>query len=196
MSDKGFVSNVPAPVVGVSNSAKQALISVDTSEQQSLFSALAEPLVHGQVRVPHAAHTGLVEANILWCHDLLEGVVDVGVPGAAEQAALSVALVILDVGAQAHVPTVTLVLSQVSVETSCDGRGHDLEIVVGDSPVEPAALDSETLALVNDLEERVDGSDTTAVIVVHGVDEEVLHVNYDENSRRRVDSTSTERVAS
>lgn len=191
-----LAANVPSPVVCVRDSAQQALVGVDTSEEQRLLAALTKPLVHRQVRVPHATHTGLVETDVLWRHDLLERLVDVGVPGAAEEAALGVALVILDVGTQANVPAVALVLRQVSVETSCDSCGHDLEIVVGDSPVQPAALDSEILALVDDFQHRVNGGDTTAVVVVHGVYEEVLHVDYDKNSGRWVDGTASGRAAS
>jgi len=190
------LADVPSPVVGICDRAQQALVGVDTSEQQRLLSTLAEPLVHRQVRVPHATHTGLVEADVLGSHDLLEGVVDVGVPGAAEETTLGVALVILDVCAQADVPAVALVLSQVSVETSCNSCRHDFQVVVGDAPVQPAALDSETLALVDNLQERLDGGDTTGVVVVQGVNEEVLHVNDDQDGARRIDCHAPEEAAS
>jgi hypothetical protein len=173
--------HIPAPVVSISDSTQQTLISVDTSKQQSLLAALAQPLVHRQVRVPHTTHTGLVEANILGRHDLLERLVNVSIPGAAEQASLSVAVVVLNVGAEADVPAVALVLSQVAVEAAGDGGRHDLEIVVGDAPVQPAALDTKLLALFNDLEQGLDGSDAAGVVVVHGVDEEVLHVDNDQD---------------
>jgi hypothetical protein len=134
--------------------------------------------VHGQLRAPKTAHARLVEANIVLCNVLLQRVVDVGVPRASEQATLS-ALLFRKRGAQADVPSAALFVRPAFVEATGDGRRHNLQVVVRDAPVQPADLDAFLPALLDDLDERLDGLDALAVVVEDGVDKVVLHVDND-----------------
>lgn len=116
---------VPSPIVGIGEGAQETLIGVDSCEKKSFLSALAEPLVHGKLWAPHATHTGFVETNVLRRHDCLQGVVDVRVPCACEEATLFPTLVVWDWCTKTNMPAMSLVLDHVSVESSCDSSGHD-----------------------------------------------------------------------
>lgn len=63
--------------------------------------------------------------------------------------------------------------------------------MVIDAPVAPEDLNALFAAFLNDLEHGVDSCDTSRVVVVHGVDEEVLHVNHDQDRLGGVDGAPT-----
>ena len=169
---------IPTPRVCVRERSQQTLIGIDACEQERLLSALTQPLVHGEFRAPEPAHARLVEAYVVRCNVFLQRVVDVGVPRAGEQATLS-ALLLRKRRAQADVPSAAFFMSHAFVEATGDSWRHDLEIVVRDSPVQPADLDTLLPALFEDLDERLDGLDALAVVVEVGVDKVVLHVDDD-----------------
>jgi len=175
VSDK---DTIPPPGIRICERSQQALVGVDACEQKSLLSALTQPFVHGEFRAPESAHARLVEAHIIFCNVLLQRVVDVSVPRASEQTALS-ALLFRKRGAQADVPSAALFVRHAFVEATGDGWGHDFQIVVRDAPVQPTDLYALLPALLEDLDERLNGLDALAVIVKVGVDKVVLHVDDD-----------------
>jgi hypothetical protein len=169
---------IPAPRVSVRERSQQTLIGVDACEQEGLLPALTQPLVHWELGTPKTAHARLVEANIVLCNVLLQRVVDVGVPRASEQAALST-LLFRKRGAQADVPSAALFVRHAFVEATGDGWRHNLQIVVRNAPVQPADLDPLLPAFFDHLDERLNGLDALAVVVENGVDKVVLHVDND-----------------
>lgn len=169
---------IPTPRVCVRERSQQALVSVDACEQESLLSAFAQPFVHGEFWAPEPAHARLVEAHVVLCNVLLQWVVDVSVPRACEEATLS-ALFFRKRSSQANVPSAALFVRHALVEATGDGWRHDLEVVIRDSPVQPADLNTLLPALVEDLFQRLDGLDALAVVVEVGVDKVVLHVDHD-----------------
>jgi hypothetical protein len=180
---------VPTPGVCVRQRAQQALIGVDTRKEESLLPALTQPLVHGQLGAPKPAHACFVEANVVVGDILLERIVDVCVPCAREQATLA-ALLFWKFGAQTDVPSTALLVCHAFVEATGDGGRHDLEVMVGDAPVQPADLDALGPALLENFDERLHGRDALAVVVEVWVDKVVLHVDDDEQSALRVDQNA------
>lgn len=165
------------------------MIGVDAREEKSLLPTLTQPLVHGQFRAPKSAHACFVEAHIVVCDVLLQRIVDVGVPGAREQATLA-ALLFRENGAQTNVPSAAFLVCSALVEATGDSWRHDLEVVVCDSPVQPAHLYALFPAFFEDFDERLDGCDALVVVVEVGMDEVVLHVYYNQESLLRVDQNA------
>lgn len=139
--------------------------------------------MHGQLGAPEAAHAGLVEVDVGRGDVLLQRVVDVRVPGVAEQAALAGR----EPGAEPDVPAVALLVREGLVEAARDGGRHGAQVGVVDAPVQPADLDAFSSAFLDDADEGLDGFDAFAVVVEGGVDEVVLHVDHDEQGFVRVD---------
>ena len=181
---------VPSPAVGVSQCPEQALVGIDSCEKERLLPAFTQPLVHRQLRAPESAHARFVEAHIVFRDVLLQRVVDVCVPCTGEQAAFTT-LLRRQSGAETDMPSTAFLVSSVPIEAASDGRRHDLQVVVGDTPVQPAHLYALFPALLEDSDERLDGRDALVVVVEVWVDEVVLHVDDDEQSALRVDQDPT-----
>jgi GTP:adenosylcobinamide-phosphate guanylyltransferase len=88
------------------------------------------------------------------------------------------------------VPSTAFLVCHAFVEATGNGGRHDLEIVVGDAPVQPADLYALGPALLEDFDERLHGRDALAVVVEVWVDKVVLHVDDDEQSALRVDQNA------
>ena len=84
-------------------------------------------------------------------------------------------------------PAVALFVGEGFVEPAGDGRGHDFHVVVVDAPVQPAELYALLSALFNHRDEGFDGFDAFRVVAEGRVDEEVLHVDDDEQGLGRID---------
>lgn len=84
-------------------------------------------------------------------------------------------------------PAIALGLDEVATEATLDGGRHDAEVVLVDAPVEPSDLDTLLAAAFDDPDGGVDGGETALVVAALWVDEEVLHVDDDEDRLGRVD---------
>lgn len=165
------------------------MIGVDACEEKGLLPTLTQPLVHGEFRAPESAHACFVEAHVVVCDVLFQRIVDVGVPSASEQATLTT-LLFWENCTQADVPSTTFLVCSTLVEATGDGGWHDLEVVVCDSPVQPADLYALFPALFEDFDERLHSRDALDVVVEVGVNEVVLHIDDDEECALRVDQNT------
>lgn len=146
--------------------------------------------MHGEFWAPKPAHARFVEADVVVCDVFLQRVVDVCVPGAGEQTALA-ALLFRKSSAQTDMPPTAFLVCHALVEAAGDCGRHDLEVMVGDSPVQPADLYALFPALLEDVDEWLHGRDALAVVVEVWVDKVVLHVDDDEQSALRVDQNTS-----
>ena len=67
------------------------------------------------------------------------------------------------------------------VEASLNSRCHRLQVVLGQSPVEPSNLDALLPASLNDLQGWLHSLDTSNVVSVLRMNKVVLHVDNDQN---------------
>jgi hypothetical protein len=179
-------NTIPAPTIRVRQRAQQTLIRVHAREQQRLLPAFPQVSMEGEIGGPKTGHARFVEADVGGGDVGEEIVVDVGVPGTLEQAAFA-ALFCGEGGAETDVPAVAFLVREGFVEAAGDGRWHDFEVVVCDAPVQPRDVDLFCPTFLDDFEEGCEGLDALGVVAEERVDEEVLHVDYDQQRLLRIE---------